>query len=100
MTRPKILQALLRPAFAPLYPGIAPNEWRPAAVITDQVLALRLRAKHRVPLTRDHVLDAAHFEFRDVGLVPASRAERDAAWGGGLSRGRPGRETPGRGALE
>jgi hypothetical protein len=100
MTRPKIPHALLRPDFAPLYPGIPPNEWRPAAVMTDQVLALRLRAKHRVPLTRDHVLDAAHFEFRDVGLARASRAERDAAWGGGLGRGRPGREMPGRGALE
>jgi hypothetical protein len=100
MTRPKIPQALLRPDFAPLYPGIPPNEWRPAAVMTDQVLALRLRAKHRVPLTRDHVLDAAHFEFRDVGLSATSRAERDAPWGGGLGRGRPGREPSGRGTLE
>src|SRR5437762_209223 len=58
MTRPKIPQALLRPDFAVLYPGIPPNEWRPAAVMTDQVLTLRLRAKHRVPLTRDHALDA------------------------------------------
>jgi hypothetical protein len=66
----------------------------------DQVLALRLRGKHRVPLTRDHALDAAHFEFRDVGLARASRAERDATWGGGLGRERPGREVLGRGALE
>jgi hypothetical protein len=100
MTRPKIPHALLRPDFAPLYPGIPPNEWRPAAVMTDQVLALRLREKHRVPLTRDHALDAAHFEFRDVGLARVSRAERDAVWGGGLGRGRPGREMPGHGAFE
>jgi hypothetical protein len=77
MIRPKIQQALLRPAFAPLYPGIPSNEWRPAAVMTDQVLALLLRAKHRVPLTRDHVLDAAHFEFRNVGLSVTSRAVRE-----------------------
>jgi hypothetical protein len=100
MTRSKIPQALLRPDFAPLYPGIPPNEWRPASVMTDQVLALRLRGKHRIPLTRDHVLDAAHFEFRDVGLSATSRAERDAPWGGGLGRGRPGREMPGRGTLD
>ncbi len=72
MTRFKIPQALLRPDFAVLYPGIAPNEWRPATVMTDQVLALRIRGKHQVPLTREHVLDAAHFEFRDVGLTRAS----------------------------
>jgi hypothetical protein len=100
MTRPKIAQALLRPDFAPLYPGIPPNEWRPAAVMTDQVLALRLRRKRRVPLTRDHVLDVAHFEFRDVGLSVTSRAERDATWRGGLGRWRPGREMPARGALD
>jgi hypothetical protein len=82
MTRPKIPQALLRPAFAPLYPGIPPNEWRPAAVMTDQVLALRLRGQRNVPFTRDHALDAAHFEFRDVASS-ASRAQRDTVWGNG-----------------
>ncbi|MFL5494303.1 MAG: hypothetical protein ACJ8DC_07975 [Gemmatimonadales bacterium] len=80
MVRPKIPQALLRPAFAPLYPGIPPNEWRPAAVMTDQVLALRLRRHRDVPFTRDHVLDATHFEFRDVASS-ASRLSRDPASG-------------------
>ncbi len=73
MTRPKIPQALLRPAFAPLYPGIPPNEWRPAAVMTDYVLAIRLRAKHRIPITRDRVLDEAHFEFRGVSSTGAGQ---------------------------
>ena len=42
MNRPGIRQALLKPEFAHLYPGIAANEWLPAAVVTDQVLALKL----------------------------------------------------------
>jgi hypothetical protein len=75
VNRPGIRQALLRPEFAQLYPGIPANEWLPAAVLTDQVLALRLRARERVPLDRDRVLDEAHFEFRDV----ASRGQSDAA---------------------
>ena len=45
MNRPGIRQAMLKPAFAHLYPGIAANEWQPAAVMMDQVLALRLRKR-------------------------------------------------------
>jgi hypothetical protein len=66
MNRPGIRQVLLKPEFAHLYPGIAANEWLPAAVVTDQVLALRLRGKDKVPLTRDRALDDRHFEFRGV----------------------------------
>ena len=73
MARPGIRQAMLKPEFAALYPGIAANEWMPAAVLTDQVLALRLRARDRVPLTRDRTLDERHFEFR--GVPPAAQAD-------------------------
>ena len=76
MNRPGIRQALLRPEFAHLYPGIAANEWMPAAVLTDQVLALRLRARDRVPLTRDRALDDHHFEFRGVPSAGQADAER------------------------
>jgi hypothetical protein len=78
VNRPGIRQALLRPEFAHLYPGIAANEWLPAAVLTDQVLALRLRARDRVPLTRDRVLDGAHFEFRGVASAGQADEARDA----------------------
>jgi hypothetical protein len=76
MSRPGIRQAMLKPEFAHLYPGIAANEWMPAAVLTDQVLALRLRARDRVPLTRDRVLDDRHFEFRGVPSPGQSDTER------------------------
>ena len=69
---------MLKPEFAHLYPGIAANEWLPAAVLTDQVLALRLRARDRVPLTRDRVLDDRHFEFRGVTSAGQVDAERQA----------------------
>ena len=78
MNRPGIRQALLRPEFAHLYPGIAANEWLPAAVVTDQVLALKLRGKERVPLTRDRVLDERHFEFRGVASAGQADAVRQA----------------------
>jgi hypothetical protein len=78
MTRPVIRQALLKPEFAHLYPGIAANEWMPAAVMTDQVLALKLRARERVPLTRDRALDDRHFEFRGVPSAGQADAVRQA----------------------
>jgi hypothetical protein len=78
MNRPGIRQALLRPEFANLYPGIAANEWLPAAVVTDQVLALKLRGKERVPLTRDRALDERHFEFRGVASAGQADAVRRA----------------------
>jgi hypothetical protein len=78
MNRPGIRQALLRPEFAHLYPGIPANEWLPAAVLTDQVLALRLRARERVPITRERVLDPEHFEFRGVPSAGQADAVRQA----------------------
>jgi hypothetical protein len=77
-TRPGIRQAMLKPAFAHLYPGIPANEWLPAAVMMDQVLSLRLRKQNQVPLTRDRALDGAHFEFRGVASSGASDAVREA----------------------
>jgi hypothetical protein len=78
MSRPGIRQALLRPEFAHLYPGIPANTWLPAAVLTDQVLALRLRARERVPVTRERVLDQDHFEFRGVPSAGQTDAVRQA----------------------
>lgn len=78
MTRPGIRQAMLKPAYAHLYPGIPANEWQPAAVLMDQVLALRLRALDRVPVTRERALDDTHFEFRGVASSGSADAVRQA----------------------
>jgi hypothetical protein len=78
VSRPAIRQAMLKPAFAHLYPGIAANEWQPAAVMTDQVLALRLRKLDQVPVTRERVLDQRHFEFRGVASSAAHESAREA----------------------
>jgi hypothetical protein len=78
MSRPGIRQAMLKPEFAHLYPGIAANEWMPAAVLTDQVLSFRLRMRDRVPLTRDRALDGQHFEFRGVPSAGQADAMRQA----------------------
>jgi hypothetical protein len=69
---------MLKPAFAHLYPGIAANEWQPAAVMMDLVLAMKLRAFRTVPVTRERVLDDTHFEFRGVASAGASDAARKA----------------------
>jgi hypothetical protein len=69
---------MLKPAFAHLYPGIAANEWQPAAVMMDQVLALRLRKLDQVPLTRDRALNDTHFEFRGVASSGSADAIRQA----------------------
>jgi len=69
---------MLKPEFAHLYPGIAANEWMPAAVLTDQVLALKLRTRDRVPLTRDRALEERHFEFRGVPSAAQADAVKQA----------------------
>ena len=69
---------MLKPAFAHLYPGIPANEWQPAAVLMDQVLALKLRSLRQVPVTRDRVLDDENFEFRGVASAGSSDAARVA----------------------
>jgi hypothetical protein len=78
VTRPGIRQAMLKPAYAHLYPGIAANEWQPAAVMMDQVIALRLRSLHGGPVARDRALDDAHFEFRGVASSGSADAVRQA----------------------
>jgi hypothetical protein len=61
--RADVRQALLRSRFAHLYPGIAPGEWQPAAVMVNQVLALH-HSSSAAANNRNRVLDSRHFEFR------------------------------------
>ncbi len=70
-----VRQALLKPAFAHLYPGIAANEWQPVAVMTDLVLGLKPRGA-AASVDRERVLDCPHFEFRGVPSAAAHEARR------------------------
>jgi hypothetical protein len=62
--RADVRQALLRSGFAHLYPGIPPEEWQPAAVMTHMVVALRSGTPRSTASPRDRVLDDRHFVFR------------------------------------
>jgi hypothetical protein len=73
--RTDVRQALLKPEFAHLYPGIPANEWHPAAVMTDLIMGLKPRAAAGPP-ARDRVLDRPHFEFRGVPSAAAHEARR------------------------
>jgi hypothetical protein len=72
--RTDVRQAMLKPAFAHLYPGIPANEWQPAAVMIDLVMGLKSPGTRSV--TRDCVLDCPHFEFRGVPSAAAHEARR------------------------
>jgi hypothetical protein len=65
--RADVRQALLRSAFAHLYPGIAPGEWQPASVMANLVLSVRPGSRSNLALVdRDRVLDERHFQFRGL----------------------------------
>jgi hypothetical protein len=81
MSRPGIRQALLKPAFAHLYPGIPANEWQSAAAMMAQVLALQPGKRSGGQAGRranGRVLEEAHFDFRGVASAGASDAAREA----------------------
>ena len=58
-----IHQALLKPEFAHLYPGVASTEWQPAGLMLEQVNATFQRRTAAPPRTRD-ALNPVHFAFR------------------------------------
>lgn len=65
--RADVRQALLKSAYADLYPGIAPGEWQPAAVMANLVLSVRPGLRTNLTLVgRDRVLDERHFQFRGL----------------------------------
>jgi hypothetical protein len=77
--RADVRQALLKSAFAHLYPGIAPGEWQPASVMVNQVLAVRTGPASTRVGGRDRVLDGRHFEFRgrlSAGALDDQRRSR------------------------
>jgi hypothetical protein len=71
-------EARLRPEFAALYPGVAPDRWVGAQEMNDMVVAARLRAGRRsgeLLALGNRLLDPRHFEFRG-GEAGRSRDRR------------------------
>jgi hypothetical protein len=65
-------QARLRPEYAPLYPGVPADEWRPIGELLDCVASARLRSGRRSgELLRGRALDDRHFDFRGGGDRPS-----------------------------
>ena len=76
--RADVRQALLKPRWAHLYPGIPAGEWQPAALMAAMVLALRPGPRSSQG-ARDRVLDELHFEFRgrlSAGALDDQRRSR------------------------
>jgi hypothetical protein len=71
-----IRQALLKPAFKHLYPGIRPNEWLPASVLLAEVNAISRRRGAARPVAR-HALDPNHFAFRGTPSTAANQVARE-----------------------
>ncbi len=72
-----VRQALLKPEFKHLYPGVVPNEWQPAAALLEQIYAM---GKHRGSKSRSgeaETLDPEHFELRATASAGASQAARE-----------------------
>jgi hypothetical protein len=57
-------EARLRPEHAQLYPGVEPNRWECARVLSDKVLACRLLMPSGGFVLNERALHAEHFEFR------------------------------------
>ena len=57
-------EARLKPEHAHLYPGIEPNRWEYARVLSDKVLACRLLLPSGGFVLNERALHAEHFEFR------------------------------------
>ncbi len=61
----------LRPEFAALYPGVAPDEWQPVGALLDRLVAHLLLGQERSSMVlRGRMLDEEHFEFRGVSPRP------------------------------
>lgn len=74
--RAQIQQALLKPAFARLYPGIAPNEWQPVTVMLDLVRTAKRQHDGPTPAV-EQLLDSEHFELRGTASAGSHDADRE-----------------------
>jgi hypothetical protein len=74
VTRPDIQQALLKPAYARLYPGIPANEWLPLAVMLELVRASKGEGGSP-PASTPQGLDPQHFSFRGTASAGSKESE-------------------------
>jgi hypothetical protein len=74
VTRGEVQQALLRPGFARLYPGVAANEWYPVTAMLELVRTSKRQRGSSMP-PPEQVLNPDHFAFRGT----ASSGSQDAA---------------------
>ena len=68
-----VRQALLKPAFKHLYPGIVPNEWLPASALLAEVNTI---SRRRSTASQD-ALNPAHFAFRGTSSAGANQVARE-----------------------
>ena len=68
-------QARLRPEHAALYPYLTPGVWETAAVVADRVVGNILGRLNGRSISRERVLDPAHFEFRATQRPPLERRQ-------------------------
>jgi len=74
--RGDVQQALLKPAFARLYPGIPTNEWYPVSVMLELVRTSRRHPGGTAP-PAEPGLDAEHFTFRGTASAGSKEASRE-----------------------
>ena len=66
-------EARLKPEHAHLYPGIQPDRWEGARILSDKVLACRLLQPSGGFVLNERALHPEHFEFR-------GGTQRNGAW--------------------
>jgi hypothetical protein len=71
-----VRQALLKPAFKHLYPGIVANEWLPASALLAEVNTISRRRGAGRPVAQD-TLDPKHFAFRATSSAGANEVARE-----------------------
>jgi hypothetical protein len=64
MTRPSRREARLKPEFAHLYPPLKSDQWAPAAVLANTLIAWLVGKKKHGYQPSQRVLRPEHFDFR------------------------------------
>jgi hypothetical protein len=72
-----VRQALLKPTFKHLYPGVVPNEWQPASVMLEQINATARRRGAQSRSGAVEALDPEHFAFRGTSSAGANQLARE-----------------------
>lgn len=71
-----VRQALLKPEFAHLYPGVPSNEWQSVGAMLEQV-KLTLQRRIPAPAKAKDALHPTHFDFRGTASDGAKEVSRE-----------------------